>query len=254
MIIFSVIDPGLGESLSLGNSVTLGKGFIGQLTDLNLWSRPLSPQELDQFQDCQASFGSAYRILDWSNSTLTLDPDIISTKRTPMEEVCLDGPKLKLFPHKMPFMAALKVCQDLGGKIHLPRNQIANSESLATSCESQVWIPAMRSKDNTWVVKSSIKDKNDSSEVVDLGSVDNVESLDSCIVRSDPGHAVESCEAEHCFICELYRSPVFKFRGHCASLEFFDSGYVLDLDQDLYFFRGFSGMRELFGNIGKAKK
>ena len=249
-IILHLIEPGLTKTLNLSNAVVIGKGFTGQLTDLNMWSRPLTLPELDQFQDCDASFGSESRIVDWSITNVTFDPDLISVERFQVQEVCQVSPRMKFFPLKMSFKAALKVCQNLEGKMFLPRNEIGTigSEHLATSYDGQIWIPVVRSENNSWLIQ------NNTYEEVDLGNVANSDSSDSCVIESEVGFSVESCDAERCFVCELHRSPVIKFRGQCASSNLFDFGYVFDPEGDTYLFRGFSGTRQLKGNIGKRSK
>ena len=250
--VFNTIYPWINEALILSTNVVIGKGFTGLLTDLNMWSRPLTSSELGQFVNCNTSFGSEFQIVNWSNKNITFDPNVIVLKHLLLEEACYDESWKKLFPHKISFLAALKLCQDLDGKMFLPPNRDGTiaSEGRATSCEGRIWLPVVRSRNNSWVMKTNVDEQEDSDQVLDLGTVANLEAADKCVIWSDSGFEVENCEAEHCFVCDLNQSPVFKFRGHCASSNLFDPGYVLDPDEDIFYFRGFSGIRQFVGNLG----
>lgn len=220
---------------------------MGQLTDLHMWSRPLTPKEVEKYQDCGASFGSESSFINWSNSNITFNPNVIQIKNIPNDEVCHNEPKIKIFPHKMIFNNALKLCRDLDGKMFLPKNN--DQQNLPSSCEGQFWIKADRLKNNSWVTISSSNDNSETSEIIDIGRVINSESPDLCLVASGSNFRIEHCYVEHCFICKIVRSPVFKFRG--LHMDLFDTGYMLDLDEDLYNFRSFSGTMGIIGYIGE---
>ena len=91
--------------------------FDGSVTDLHIWTRTLSSEQVEAWANCDASeVGGDF--LDWANVTLRLHGDI-ETSELPQSEVCL-GPSVTrylAFPEKFNFVESVKFCEKIGGEI-----------------------------------------------------------------------------------------------------------------------------------------
>ena len=91
--------------------------FDGAITDIHIWTRTLSSQQVEAWANCDASEGGG-DFLDWANVTLKLHGDI-ETSELPPSEVCL-GPsetRYLAFPEKFNFVESVKFCEKIGGEI-----------------------------------------------------------------------------------------------------------------------------------------
>ena len=67
------------EGLTKPFSIGLVSLFWGQITDFNVWNRPLANKELNQYSfGCQDKFSMQPEILDWSNTNIT-NPGVNAT-------------------------------------------------------------------------------------------------------------------------------------------------------------------------------
>ena len=89
----------------------------GAVTDLNLWDRGLSDQEISDWMTCQAEAGSGGNIVSWETAELTVrDLQLGHVERT---ETCLSRTTTTYlaFNEKKEFGEIVRFCQNIGGEM-----------------------------------------------------------------------------------------------------------------------------------------
>jgi hypothetical protein len=143
----------LTEPFSIGKYFS----FYGQITDFNIWSRPLSDIELNAYSsNCEEDFTKRYKpeVLTWANANITelgKNSRHFKISRTLLN--CYNTSKMKQLPKNQQLIfensAALKYdeslqfCHLLKGHLLYPNN--SKLDNLKFNKKSY-WVPAVKSK------------------------------------------------------------------------------------------------------------
>ena len=124
-------------NIVLMNSRVSDEPHHGAVTDVNVWSRILSDQEIEDWALCRADIEG--KRLNWEKLELVINK--VNISELPRNETCLSYPK-KLhyigFNIKKNFDETEKFCQNIGGRLAVTRDQqsLAEiSEEFAETCE-----------------------------------------------------------------------------------------------------------------------
>ena len=135
--------------------------FMGKITDLNMWNKPLTPQAVSLFSKCKMNEFLQLNIgmpIKWSEGLLNFNSNEAKTFNISNEELCPEKPvvKLKIFNSLMKFDEAKSVCEQFDSQMKLPMDyddfkelfDIENQYLMKNICEGQMWLPIVRSPDN----------------------------------------------------------------------------------------------------------
>jgi len=140
--------------------------FSGQVTDFNIWPRPLSPEEIATFSTCDA-LGLASLMRDatfvaWTSADVVFRGSNVVESVASRDDVCRKSASrnggVVLFPTQTTFHSAAAVCRQLGGEMPLPSSERDLSSwttssanvvvTLNTTCSEGFWLPIVRSPSN----------------------------------------------------------------------------------------------------------
>ena len=225
--------------------------FYGLITDLNIWNQPLSLSELIHYAECNTA------------DLLGLDKDLairwskvvqfgkLRTLQVDYMEICSNEeptPWLELVHILQTFKESVNLCSSLGGSLLYPKavedlskiNDVMAHSKYADTCNSDIWIPIKRSKDDqfTWI-------RYGTNEVAFLPwtkGQPNGMGLQDCIIGDHKGYYDTDCHDQHCSYCQTQRYHFLNLRGSCFKDSRIDSKYVLFKNENEEFiFQGFSG-------------
>ena len=101
--------------------------FSGRMTDVNVWDRTLSTDELRDFGlTCSDQLYrlSPPTLINWQNVTTKNHSGSISSFNVSREETCLRSEdRISVFKHPISFEKSFSLCHNLGGKYYLPENK-----------------------------------------------------------------------------------------------------------------------------------
>ena len=101
--------------------------FSGLMTDVNVWDRTLSTNELQDFGlSCSDQLYrlSPPTLINWQNVTTENHSGSITRFNVSREETCLrSDDRVLLFKHPIPFEKSFSLCGNLGGKLYLPETK-----------------------------------------------------------------------------------------------------------------------------------
>ena len=139
---FKGVDPlsKEGRNCSLGPQIEVPhideKAFKGQITDLNVWDRPLSDDELVNFTkncvDQRFHQIGQPNIIDWSVANFAYNKSLIETFEVDRGQFCW-RPKSEvvMFPIPSAYGEALTSCDNLGGQFPLPASVVEFNKILS---------------------------------------------------------------------------------------------------------------------------
>jgi len=143
------------DTIYLGES-SESKSFSGQLTDLNLWSRPISSDEVKQY-----SLGCDHDLLSrsepdyvfWPEANITYQGNRTKSSNLPFQDICQKYNRIDLsviqYPDYDSFEFANNSCKLLNGNIPTPKSKNHFEEMLSfigdlqinSKCNGTYWIP-----------------------------------------------------------------------------------------------------------------
>ena len=203
--------------------------FHGQLTDINIWDRILSNEEVDTWSECGQVSG---KYLDWSNAKVDHSPHIIISN---IDEVC-EGRKVSkfiAFDYLLQFKDSLKFCQNLGGEVAVAEDETYVAEMKAalmvvrdrtsSSCSETVY-SGYRFKDGT---HRSINSEDEMTWTV----INPNFNFNDCVLLDIDKETFkkERCQTKTCPICHFSEWPTeIHLRGiSLEEAENMDSSYYL---------------------------
>ena len=153
--------------------------FRGTFTDINIWNRPLTLQEIDVYtQGCKPSSSLQPSILEWPQLNVSYQGNNVKNTTIPKAQLCPEHgteeslSELKILGYKMNFYKALNLCYVIGGKMPLPkRNSSLLYEhiisDLPTHCNGQFWIPIVQSEitNSLWVYAHKVDNQQEVSDL-----------------------------------------------------------------------------------------
>ena len=195
---------------------------------------------------------TTYPVLSNNNSILQMS----SVK---YEKLCKHPTaKTKIFPSKTTFEIAFKMCNQLAGKMPLPRNISEINDVLKSSGKAfsdwkllQAWMPIVRSSENTseWISPEDNPEKVTYLKWVP-GQPNGALIDQNCIIVTADKLAYNDvdCEELHYFSCTLESNYLFKLKGLYDDDDEIDSDYLflIDLiDSGTYTFQGITGLTSI---------
>jgi hypothetical protein len=144
------------DKIYLGES-NRTKSFSGQITDLNLWSRPITSQEIIKYSlGCDPDFVSQSKpeYVFWPEANITYQGNRTKHFLLPSRYLCKEDDFFKIeefviqFPASGSFLFANYYCDFLNGKIAIPKNQNLLDEMLefigdsqaSSECNNSYWM------------------------------------------------------------------------------------------------------------------
>jgi len=259
-------------SLEMGNdakTILVGDSefpFLGIISDLNMWSDPISVQDIQKFAD-----GNKIKILNekmlirWSSVNIILTENNFNKISFPTEEIATDSRSsstvLKLFNLPLNFQQANSFCQNLNGCMVLPSNKkefdsllLLDQDDLEQNCNGAIWINAVHSKNNVSIWLNGNNILEEIKYLPWMTGQPNGNEVQNCISASKDGYSDNECQKERCFICKMTKYPVFHLRGLFTDSQEFDTKYVFlhDLKNNTdYIFQGFSALTKIVGSRSK---
>jgi len=154
------------------NVIDLGKRpFTGQIADLNMWSRPLSYNEVIQFSSgCDLSFveHSKPELIFWPTAILTYNLSNAQKTKVPYQNFCRKNVAANFnfirLPYDKLYEEHSKMCKKYNSELFFPQNDLQlqnmisyiNQSNFNFRCKN-IWVPFKRSKYNytKWVYDST---------------------------------------------------------------------------------------------------
>jgi hypothetical protein len=168
--VLNLTEAGLPLQIDLS---TIGLGlatFTGQISDLNIWNRSLSQEEIVIYSfNCDSDFveKSNPTILQWSPANINIHGNSAEITVIPRKNMCPQNydaqPKTKkvIFPRFFRCIFNSKQCKNLNGEMFYPRNEKdiqslierAGSTLVNNECSGKFWVPFVRSATG-WIHES----------------------------------------------------------------------------------------------------
>ena len=235
--------------------------FVGIITDLNIWNKPLSLQELHYFADCNTvdiSGPNRDMALRWSDVAGVQNQTGVEIIKVDYDEICSNEPQtqwMELFHFRQTINEVDYLCSLLDGRLIYPNTQedldhikaLINKSRHAEACKRAVWVPIRRSKDDPtkWIDTGS----NEVSFLPWAEDQPNGMGLQDCIVSKDKGYSDIECTGQYCSFCMTQKYHILNLRGSCSEDSRIDSKYVLFKNENEEFiFQGFSGKSFIIGD------
>ena len=148
--------------------------FIGHLTDINAWDKPLKLEEVTNYNTgCNVEFSveSKPKAILWSQRNFTYCGKNTFEEYVSRDEICpllgtSEKTKIKILSYKLTFQESYDLCSNLGGEMPTPTREhfteMKNYNlSLYTECQkSYFWVPITKSKENSSVFVEANKEQN----------------------------------------------------------------------------------------------
>ena len=188
----------------------------GSMTDLQVWSRVLSRQEMVSWSFCNTSLTGD--VLNWE--TVTLRTEKLEIVDMDKRSLCMreEDPVFKTFPTEMDFEESLHFCQTISGKLAVAENtkkyQAMNESFLETCSSSSDFFTGYLKQEEAWLDANTgaPQEEMDWAE----GFPNNYFGYDCSYTVPGHGNKVRDyvCSARTCPICQV-RPTDFTLRGVC---------------------------------------
>ncbi len=177
--VFNLTEARLPLQIDL-STISLGLAtFTGQISDLNIWNRSLSHEEIINYSfNCDSDFVEKSNpvILQWSSANITIQGNSAEKAAIPKKNVCQQNydsnPKTKkgILPRFFRCIFNSKQCKNLNGQMFYPQNEKdiqsliegAGSSLVTNECSGKFWIPFVRSATG-WIHESKRRQDEDHS-------------------------------------------------------------------------------------------
>ncbi len=240
--------------------------FSGQLTDLNVWSRPLSAFEIGLFSTgCNPQFvqNSKPDKIIWSMLNVTNQDK--ASRRIQKAELCQDSKVLSsedkiILRSAKPFYNythAYQFCIALNGHMPYPQNKshletlLSNNKNAKDHCMDRVWIPITRSSKNGSVLVYDTRNFPETiipfqplkENILSTFSTSN----EQCIIAqlSTKQYSTNDCSENLCFMCQFpEHRMILNLNGNSEYVGTIDTVYAimpLDYESNSFLLRGITG-------------
>ena len=230
------------------------QAFLGSLSEFNIWNYTINDDEILQMAKCKKL--PQGNIVSWKESSWTLNA-VGKRNIVGISEFCEEKPEYFIFPKKVRYPEARKLCEIHGGSLALPRSDndsdaILNVVSkhqktcLGTKVLQQnpaVWIGAKRFNYTWYEIGKSISYESVGSRInyTKISTEIRYENTKCTYIRNDGAwidiHGDFGCFLTSlCTVCEITNKnqPVFTLIGFCD---------VSDIDWDYYIWILMSNIR-----------
>uniref|UniRef100_A0A6A7G781 Glycine receptor subunit beta-like n=1 Tax=Hirondellea gigas TaxID=1518452 RepID=A0A6A7G781_9CRUS len=209
-----------------GTKLKIGAGdaesnFHGQLTQVNMWNRELSGEEIERLADCASHLQG--NIIPW-NSDWDTHGRVVQFRES-LQFFCKTTiePKYYLFPH-MGLYEGFTLCEGLGGRLPTPENKIilkatyeavtALAEVYSIDCQGY-WVGATDEEtEGTWI---RLKDNKPVTPYWRPSEPDggDVQNCARCGMKDDLDIEDIPCDWKQCVLCVVPVLPVWTMLGAC---------------------------------------
>jgi hypothetical protein len=194
------------EGLTKPFSIGLVSLFWGQITDFNVWNRPLANKELNQYSfGCQDRLSMQPEILDWSNTNITKTGVNATHFKIPLtcQNEIRQSPYFIVNANIMSFTKTIELCYLLKGDLFDP-NYL--DQVLVDNYRETFWVPIAMSGE---FGKTQL-----GSHTINFTLTIVQEKGDQCMVVNIISNKYSStaCQDEHPSVCKVhtYSSNEFK--------------------------------------------
>ncbi|XP_037783103.1 uncharacterized protein LOC119579386 [Penaeus monodon] len=205
-----------------GNVLKVGSwdkenSFSGQLTQVNIWSRALSPREVVAIADCEnVPEGD---IVSWSGPW-GKHGDVQETEES-IVELCEDAAATDYFYfNEVTASSAFSICHGLGGSVPIPKTEkeyqviqnVVEKYRHNSSCEN-FWVGITdHEQEGIWMEPLHNQHVH---PIWSMAEPDG-DKLENCAVASSPsGFSDSRCDLLLCVACAVPRRPVWSLLGAC---------------------------------------
>nr|XP_045595897.1 uncharacterized protein LOC123756697 isoform X1 [Procambarus clarkii] len=214
------------------------QSFSGEVTDVNVWSRHLSQQEMVNITSCKTRLQGD--VLAWDSAQFEIGTDSSETT-LPLTETCNIVPEpYFMFLDKLQFLDAVRLCRAFGGELTTPRDDL-QQKAVYTLAESNRRVCGEEGGPLMWL---GITDQHSEGNWRYISTNTNVSyfnwaqgqpngrTMENCAVikgETFKGRWVDqSCRKslKVCTLCTLNTPVILRFRGICDST-LYDELFVL---------------------------
>ncbi|KAG0726719.1 Gamma-aminobutyric acid receptor subunit rho-3 [Chionoecetes opilio] len=241
----------LGQNIT-GNHAKVGawdaaSSYSGQLAQVNLWSRALTPQEVAGLAECRVSLEGD--LMAWGGPW-----DIfgnVSMTEEPSDKLCQEASGTDYFIFTdFTAPAAFQVCEGLGGYVPTPQSR-GEYETIVQAVEmyhkngehtcKRFWAGITdQQEEGVWTLVKHMS-KLEPPWAVDEPDGSN---LENCAVVEGPLQMADArCDEQQCVVCAVPRRPVWKLLGACERYHRNTHFVALQDANEGFLFRGYSDYR-----------
>lgn len=273
-LIFSATESNKVEFTLSGLRIMLGEeGFSGQIADLNIWSRPLTMDEVQEYSlNCTTDLAlkSIPEFLVWSKVDIV--PKNINTSMISRDKFCMDLDNVKGETVLQPisgqisstYAAAYQRCKDLNGAMPIPKNEAElrslkfqmTQNAVVTKCFSNYWVPVKRSiKDESkWIrdILGVTTEMEFTFEPWKKKNLTKTELPQSCLffdLKNKEFNEAVCTKDVVCSLCQISeKRQIFRLQGLCNDQGLFDTDYFVMKDnrfESTYKFNGLNGLTNI---------
>ncbi len=229
--------------------------FSGYLTDLNIWSKALETENLENFVNC-GPMSEVPDLFHWENFKLLRIGSKVVEKNITKHDICEaeygHERSLTFFDEKLTMQQSLRTCKTLNG-------ELAGSDDIRNFC-TKIMNKENRCKDGYWIPiikKSGIEEefvevnlnKSYPYEIPWAEGQPNGESTQPCVSTDEYANSSTvvdiECNMKYCFACYLTSFQIFRVKGTCMDGLDIDTKYTLKSDPLIngqLMFQGMSGV------------
>ncbi|XP_071521221.1 uncharacterized protein [Panulirus ornatus] len=227
------------------------QSFSGAVTDVNVWSRQLSDQEMMNITSCRTRGHGD--VLDWNTAVFEIGDDS-SQREEPVNETCDIFPQpYFMFQDKLQFSSAARLCKAFGGELATPMDA-AEQEVVYSLAQRSSHVCTQGGGALMWLgitdedTEGSWRYFNNQEPVQYLNWAQgqpNGQRIENCAVikgETFQGRWVDQSCRKSFKVCTLCRVPMpvfLRFRGICDST-LYDDRFVLEGTKNQKpYFRGY---------------
>jgi hypothetical protein len=226
-----VNDPHLWKTTKLNR-------FSGQLSDINIWSKPISFDNLVLFTgECQSTkaLGLQPDLLDWSKTIIdNKSTEFVNIQKTQRKDsICRTGHgyELKLMHYKSSYTEATHLCNAYGGKLIAPINdmevdiikdELFNNINIIGHLGDRfkIWTGILKSPNDSWVRAYDYVVAKFPWEPGQPNGLDLQQCLGGLVIKAK--HTLvfgdDYCLENYYVLCQLPATLKFKLRGELPEL------------------------------------
>lgn len=221
------------------------QAFIGDLTELNIWNHIVGDEKLTEIAQCKDN-GAKGNVVAWEKANLKAHNVVLKDLKD-ASSLCFEHHNFVIFPQKVIYSQAKRVCAIHGGKLALPKSEEENAKIMEIVLKHKkkciegknlenkkaVWIGA-REVNHVWYdVKSNGSHGNAINYTKWFTHIYTYGRSNCSYLRTD-GYWEKgldfTCTMDTiCTICSIMNTPVFTIKGLCYSGTS-DWNYYLALD------------------------
>ena len=242
------------------------EAFLGDLVELNIWSRILNVSDIERMGSCYNIIKGD--VLAWVKSNFNIyNADISIIKDT--SQLCERPYKYMIFPEKLSYPNAIEICKIHGGWLALPKSAVENqkmidivlkhrktcTEDTTSGLGNVVWIGAGKWNQKWYELDENGRYGNllNYTNVFHSGSTPT---SDCAYLQSDGAwlDASNVCKkVSLCTICLIKDEPIFTMKGVC-SLGEIDWNYYIDINKENYEVNMYEGYKRTNIEFDKRSK